>query len=38
MLQPYRDHFNANFTPAAYEKLIAQLNHHTRTTSITSKP
>jgi hypothetical protein len=32
MLQPYRDHFNANFTPAAYQKLIAQLNHHTRTT------
>src|ERR1700722_14490187 len=29
MLQPYRDHFNANFTPPAYERLIAQLNHHT---------
>jgi hypothetical protein len=31
MLQPYRDHFNANFTPAKYEDLLARLNTLTRT-------
>jgi hypothetical protein len=31
MLQPYRDHFNANFTPAKYEDLLARLNQLTRT-------
>jgi hypothetical protein len=30
MLQPYRDHFNANFTPAKYEDLLARLNQLTR--------
>lgn len=32
MLQPYRDQFNANFTPAAYDDLLARLNRITRTT------
>jgi hypothetical protein len=32
MLQPYRDQFNAHFTPAKYSDLIARLNHHTRAT------
>jgi hypothetical protein len=32
MLQPYRDHFNANFTPAKYTDLLARLNQLTRTT------
>jgi hypothetical protein len=32
MLQPYRDQFNAQFTPAKYSDLIARLNHHTRAT------
>ncbi len=32
MLQPWRDHFNANFIPAAYEDLKSRLNHLTRTT------
>jgi hypothetical protein len=32
MLQPYRDHFNANFTPAAYANLLTRLNALTRTT------
>src|ERR1700730_9333290 len=32
MLQPYRDNFNANFTPAKYIDLVARLNHLTRTT------
>jgi hypothetical protein len=31
MLQPYRDHFNANFTPAKYEDLLARLHTLTRT-------
>ena len=31
MLQPYRDHFNANFTPAKYADLLARLNKLTRT-------
>jgi len=32
MLQPYRDQFNAHFTPAAYTNLLARLNQLTRTT------
>jgi hypothetical protein len=32
MLQPYRDHFNAHFTPAQYADLITRLNQATRTT------
>ncbi|MBB5315415.1 ATP-grasp domain-containing protein [Tunturibacter empetritectus] len=32
MLQPYRDRFNAQFTSAGYEDLLAQLNRRTRTT------
>ena len=32
MLQPYRDNFNANFTPAKYSDLVARLNQLTRTT------
>jgi hypothetical protein len=32
MLQPYRDQFNANFTPAKYNDLLARLNQLTRTT------
>jgi len=32
MLQPYRDQFNANFTPAKYNDLLARLNELTRTT------
>ena len=32
MLQPYRDQFNANFTPAKYKDLLARLNELTRTT------
>jgi hypothetical protein len=32
MLQPYRDQFNANFTPAKYNKLLYRLNRLTRTT------
>ena len=32
MLQPYRDQFNANFTPAKYSKLLYRLNRLTRTT------
>ncbi len=31
MLQPYRDDFNANFTPAKYEDLLARLNRLART-------
>jgi hypothetical protein len=31
MLQPYRDRFNANFTSAKYEDLLARLNKLTRT-------
>jgi len=31
MLQPYRDYFNANFTLAKYEDLLARLNTLTRT-------
>jgi hypothetical protein len=31
MLQPFRDDFNANFTPAKYEDLKSRLNHLTRT-------
>jgi hypothetical protein len=31
MLQPYRDQFNANFTPAKYEDLLGRLNKFTRT-------
>ena len=31
MLQPYRDHFNAHFTPAKYSDLVARLNQLTRT-------
>ena len=31
MLQPYRDHFNAHFTPAKYDDLLARLNRLTRT-------
>jgi hypothetical protein len=32
MLQPYRDQFNASFTPAKYSDLVARLNRLTRTT------
>jgi len=32
MLQPYRDHFNAHFTPEKYSDLVARLNRLTRTT------
>jgi hypothetical protein len=32
MLQPYRDQFNAHFTPEAYANLLARLNKLTRTT------
>jgi hypothetical protein len=32
MLQPYRDKFNAHFTPAQYNKLLSRLNRLTRTT------
>jgi hypothetical protein len=32
MLQPYRDHFNAHFTPGQYNKLLSRLNRLTRTT------
>ncbi|NYF90065.1 hypothetical protein RBB79_10855 [Tunturiibacter empetritectus] len=32
MLQPYRDRFNAQFTTAKYEDLLARLNRRTRTT------
>ncbi|MGD0446067.1 MAG: hypothetical protein ABSA39_19200 [Edaphobacter sp.] len=32
MLQPYRDQFNAKFTPAQYSDLLARLNRLTRTT------
>jgi hypothetical protein len=32
MLQPYRDQFNAHFTPARYANLLARLNTLTRTT------
>jgi hypothetical protein len=31
MLQPYRDQFNAHFTPAAYNDLLSRLNRLTRT-------
>ncbi len=31
MLQPFRDRFNANFTPAAYTDLRSVLNRQTRT-------
>jgi len=31
MLQPYRDEFNAHFTPAKYSDLLARLNQLTRT-------
>ena len=31
MLQPYRDQFNAHFTPEAYATLLARLNTLTRT-------
>jgi hypothetical protein len=31
MLQPYRDRFNARFTPAAYDDLLGRLNKITRT-------
>jgi hypothetical protein len=31
MLQPYRDQFNANFTPAKYSDLVTRLNRLTRT-------
>jgi hypothetical protein len=32
MLQPYRDHFNSNFTPAKYADLQSRLDRLTRTT------
>jgi hypothetical protein len=32
MLQPYRDQFNAQFTPSKYADLISRLNRATRTT------
>jgi hypothetical protein len=32
MLQPYRDHFNANFTQAKYSDLVTHLTRLTRTT------
>jgi hypothetical protein len=31
MLQPYRDQFNAQFTPAKYDDLLSRLNRFTRT-------
>ena len=31
MLQPYRDRFNAQFTPAQYNDLLSRLNNLTRT-------
>ena len=31
MLQPYRDRFNAQFTPAKYDDLLARLSRHCRT-------
>src|SRR3981189_975209 len=31
MLQPYRDQFNAHFTPAKYDDLVARLTQLTRT-------
>jgi hypothetical protein len=31
MLQPFRDQFNARFTPGAYSDLLAALNRRTRT-------
>jgi hypothetical protein len=31
MLQPYRDRFNAHFTPAKYEDLLARLSRRCRT-------
>ena len=31
MLQPYRDQFNAQFSPAKYADLLARLNQATRT-------
>jgi hypothetical protein len=31
MLQPYRDQFNAHFTPSQYSDLLARLNRLTRT-------
>ncbi len=31
MLQPYRDRFNAQFTPAQYNDLLSRLNSFTRT-------
>jgi hypothetical protein len=31
MLQPYRDRFNAHFTSAGYEDLLARLSHRART-------
>lgn len=30
MLQPFRDRFNANFTPAAYNHLLSRLHQRTR--------
>src|SRR5271155_5798760 len=32
MLQPYRDQFNAQFTPSKYADLISRMNRATRTT------
>jgi hypothetical protein len=32
MLQPYRDHFNASFTPAKYSDLVTHLTRLTRAT------
>jgi len=32
MLQPYRDRFNAQYTPAQYNDLLSRLNRLTRTT------
>jgi hypothetical protein len=32
MLQPYRDQFNAQYTPAGYTNLLSRLNQQTRTT------
>jgi hypothetical protein len=32
MLQPYRDQFNAQYTPAGYANLLSRLNEQTRTT------
>ena len=34
MLQPYRDRFNAHFTPAAYDRLLANLDRLTRSSEI----